>query len=96
MALIGLRRYRGDRSEMIRQSARLFLLLAASLTLALYIHGGAPVYMDIGGKSLSHLLMGVCPCCSVATVASPIALGQGCRVCLAPRCAWPRRAHGNQ
>jgi hypothetical protein len=50
MAVIGWRRYRGDRSEMVRQSARLFLLLAAALTLVLYIHGGAPVYMDLGGS----------------------------------------------
>lgn len=41
MAIRGLRRFSRDRSQMIRQSTRFLLLLAAMLTLVLYIHGGA-------------------------------------------------------
>jgi hypothetical protein len=41
MAILGLRRYRCDRPEVIKESARILLLLAGILTIILYIRGGA-------------------------------------------------------
>jgi hypothetical protein len=41
MAIVGLRRSGKDRAEMIKHSASLLLLLAALLTIVLYIRGGA-------------------------------------------------------
>lgn len=50
MTVVGLQRSGKDRNETIKQSARLLLLLAALLTLALYIHGG-PSSGDTWGAS---------------------------------------------